>query len=359
MTRALEVITSGELGGAQQHVVALVTALASAGIECAVACGPGEWLARSLSGVADVHVVPTLARAPAPIDDARALGTLIALCRGQDVVHTHSAKAGVLGRLAARIAGARRIYHTSHGSYLAERRHPLARAGYRAAEKMVEGFTDRLFVLSQADLELMRAAGLYRATAAEVICVPTGRVASPPTQWKDPDRPRVVTVANLYPAKGVDILLRAFALVRRAVPQAELVIVGDGPEHARLHDQIPVDGSVVLAGRIEDPSGLVAGASVFVMPSRKEGMPLALLEAMAMGVPSIATDVGGVREVAGDGEVLIVAPEDDAALARAIERVLASPVLRAELSSGGLAAARRFVDLSSLQRIALIYDTDR
>ena len=354
--RVLHVITSGEHGGAQAHVAEVVTQLQRAGVDCAVACGPGGWLASRLSGRVPVTELDSLRRPIAPWSDLRSLWSLVRLARRADLVHTHSAKAGLLGRVAALLAG-RPFMHTSHGSFLGESMSPIRRALLTAAERSVAARSAHLFVLSTADLELLHRSGLYRAVPASVIRVPTERMRHPSGSWSQPPgAPAIVSVANLYPNKAIDLLIAAFAEVRRQIPAATLVIAGDGPERDRLVAQAGAlpGGAIRFAGRVDDPSDLMRSASVFVLPSRKEGVPLALLEALALGVPTVATAVGGVPEhVLGD-ETVLVAP-DAVAIATAIVALLRDPRRAAELARQGRRAAERYVAGASIDPIVSAY----
>ncbi len=159
--------------------------------------------------------------------------------------------------------------------------------------------------------------------------------------------PTLLTVGRLHPIKGHDILLRALARVRARVPGVRLVLAGDGAcrtELARLADDLSIGDAVEFAGHL-DPAGVrarMSRATAFVLPSRSEGLPLSLIEAMAAGLPTIATSVGGVPEVVRPGAALAVAPEDPEALARAIVAVLVDDGLRRTLRVNGPIRARQF-----------------
>jgi glycosyltransferase involved in cell wall biosynthesis len=167
--------------------------------------------------------------------------------------------------------------------------------------------------------------------------------------------PTIGSVGRLDTQKGFDVLVAALA----QLPDVHCVLIGDGPERdailaaAQQHD---VGDRLTLTGRLDDPADRVAELDVFVLPSRFEGFPLVVLEAMLAGVPVVATDVGAVREAVADGATgLLVAPEDAAGLARAIRRMFDEPGLRARVTEAALARARmeftadamasRFVDL--------------
>lgn len=157
----------------------------------------------------------------------------------------------------------------------------------------------------------------------------------------------ILTVGRLLPVKGHDVLLRAFARVVLHVPQARLVIVGDGTfrtELQRLARQLKIGNAVEFAGEL-DAAGVrsrLADARVFTLPSRSEGLPLALLESMAAGVPAVATLVGGVPDVLVPGTGLLVPPEDPGALADALITILLDPQLASTLGERGSARAKHF-----------------
>ncbi|MGE4086193.1 MAG: glycosyltransferase [Vicinamibacterales bacterium] len=153
-----------------------------------------------------------------------------------------------------------------------------------------------------------------------------------------PSAPTVVAVGRLEPVKGFDVLLDAWAVVVAAVPAARLVVVGDGSEAAALRAQaarLGVGGSVAFTGRLdhEQLRRRLHRACVFVLPSRREGMPLSLLEAMAAGLAPVVSDLDGLNEVVGDGAAVVVAPGDAAALAAAIEGLLRRPLERRAIAA--------------------------
>jgi glycosyltransferase involved in cell wall biosynthesis len=166
-----------------------------------------------------------------------------------------------------------------------------------------------------------------------------------------------LTAARLTPQKGIDVLLRA----ARSVDGARFAIAGGGPERARLEAEaaeLGVDDRVSFLGRRDDVPALLAAADAFVLPSRYEGTPLALLEAMAAGKPVVASAIGGVDEIVAPGESGLLVPADDPeALATTLRRVVAEPELRASL---GEAARRRaeaeFSVAATARRVTAVYE---
>lgn len=157
----------------------------------------------------------------------------------------------------------------------------------------------------------------------------------------------VLTVGRLHPVKGHDVLLQAFSLLRKRITGSHLVVVGEGGlrgELEGLRERLDLGGCVTFEGQLDAATvrARMRQASAFVLPSRSEGLPLALLEAMAAGVPVIATRVGGVPEVVLPGSGILVPPEDPETLADAIERVICDEQLSCALREGGMSRARDF-----------------
>lgn len=164
-------------------------------------------------------------------------------------------------------------------------------------------------------------------------------------------RPYIVAMGRLTRQKGFDLLLAAYAACSSSL-RFDLVIIGEGPDRHALAQQVRelgLDGRVCLAGRISDPSALLSGASLFVLSSRYEGFPNALLEGMAFGVPAVAFDCpSGVREIVRHGiDSLLVAPNQISAMAAAIDQILTDDEARTRLASAAKEVNQRF----SLPRI--------
>ncbi len=179
---------------------------------------------------------------------------------------------------------------------------------------------------------------------------PPETAASPP-----PGPPRIVGMGRLTRQKGFDLLLRAVASLPVRNPEVEVVLAGEGPEGSalrRLAEELGLGGRVRLAGNVEDPGALLRSAVLFVLPSRFEGFPNVLLEAMAEGVAVVATDCpSGPSEIVEDGRNgLLVPPEDTKALAAAIDRLLDDPALRARLGAEAKKVRDRYSIEATLER---------
>ncbi|MEU1267102.1 glycosyltransferase [Streptomyces sp. NPDC005799] len=292
-------ITQPVDGGVARVVTDLTRAQLAAGLHVSVAC-PESRLADELRSLgADVH--PWRAtRSPGPtlVREVRRLVRVLAKAR-PDLVHAHSAKAGLAGRLAVR--GRVPTVFQPHAWSFEAVDGGMAALALRW-ERWGARWASRVVCVSEAE----RATGARAGIAARWAVVPNGidpgrfhpaavdtvRAALLPDV--DAAAPLVVCVGRLCRQKGQDVLLDAWYAVQDRVPEARLVLVGEGPDHDELRSRAPE--SVVFAGAVPDAAPWYQAADLVVLPSRWEGMALAPLEAMACGRPVVLTDVDGARE---------------------------------------------------------------
>lgn len=327
-------------GGVARVVTDLARAQLGAGLDVTVACpdGPLTAVLRDLGARVRTWCA-TRSPGPATAAEARGLARLVAEVR-PDLVHLHSAKAGLAGRLAVR--GRIPTVFQPHAWSFEAVGGPVAALSL-AWERWGARWASRVVCVSEAE----RARGVRAGVRGRWVVVPNGI---------DPDRfppgepgparaallpglpasaPLVVCVGRLCRQKGQDVLLAAWDTVTREVPGARLALVGDGPDGAALRARAP--RSVVFPGAVADPLPWYRAADLVVLPSRWEGMALAPLEAMACARPVVVTDVDGAREslppaLPGPGPV---PPADPAALARAVTALLRDAPLRASLGRRG------------------------
>ncbi|MFH1463034.1 MAG: glycosyltransferase family 4 protein [Pseudomonadota bacterium] len=334
--RVLLVITRGGRGGAQAHVLELVRGLLGR-VEFTVAVGEDAFLASSLRSLGvRVQVLPALRREVAPAADLRACAALRRLIRalGPDLVHTHSSKAGLLGRAAAWREGVPAM-HTAHAwsfsDGLPRRRIALA----VPIEALAGRATRRFITVSEADGRIARR--YHVARAAQIRVVHNGIADTPWRAAPDAGAPTTIAmVARMAPPKDHHLLLRALAGVGAPF---RLLLIGDGPDRGAIEAEIGalgLVGRVDLAGDSAEVPRLLAGAQIGALISRQEGFPLAVLEAMRAGLPVIASDVGGVREAIEDQATgLLVARGDATGLRSALARLLVDAPLRRRLGDAG------------------------
>ena len=266
------------------------------------------------------------------------------LARGHDVVHAQDRRCGLWTRIWPRTGRAARVY-TVHGlpdPYLPlpqnDGRRPRSRdrLAYQGLDAWLARRSDAVIVPSRALSDLL--VGRLGFPPAKLEVIPNG-VEIPPAPLGAGDV--VATVSLLGPVKGLDTFLAAAAAVAARFPEQRFQVVGDGPERARAGS----GGAAELGISVEFPgmmpiAELLPTLRAFVLPSLFENCPMSLLEAMAAGVPSVASAVGGVPELAGDA-ALLVPPSDPPALAGAIESLLAEPARRAGSRRPRASAGRR------------------
>jgi glycosyltransferase involved in cell wall biosynthesis len=247
-----------------------------------------------------------------------------------DVIHTHDDRAHLYGTFAGRLARVPRLIHTRHGRspHLSRRQKMLVNAASRLIDR---------FVCVSDDIARLAVRNGVRADRVTTICngIDVRRFAY---RGPQPEGPAVL-VARLSPEKDIDTLLHAAALVVRQDAAFRLEIAGDGPCLPSLRQTaaaLGLDGHVRFLGQVRDVPALLARAGLFVLSSLSEGISLTLLEAMACGLPLVATRVGGNPEVVADGETgFLVTPQNPAALADALLRLRRDPSLGVRLGEAG------------------------
>lgn len=344
MSAVVQVITALERGGAQRIALETAAGLSRPGRPVFLLAGRGAALddeaRRRLGGR-----LRLLRHLQNPLSATGDIAALVELHRELSrlshehgaplVVHTHSSKAGVLGRLAARAVPGAVVVHTVHGfgtGALGERARPFL----EAAERVAGAATDALVFVCSADRA--RADRDRLAPAARRVVVP-GFAAVAPAYDDDAraaararfgvpaEAPLVVTVANLKPQKDPLLHVRTFAAFRARAPDARFVLAGDGPLRADVEEELARRGlrdAVSLPGFLEDPAPLYAAGDVYLLASAWEGLPMSVLEALAWGLPVAARDTGWVSDV--DMPDRVVARRSDAApaaLAGAVAEALA------------------------------------
>lgn len=360
----LQLTTCLEPGGAEQMILSLARELAPrCDLTVAFLRGPGR-LAPAFAAMG-VRVVAV------GLDRGRIPGGLYRLAllfrKGRfDLVHTHLFHAGLLGRVFARIARVPAVVHTQHNTLTWETGSAILARANRISLRMA----DRVIAVGSRVAEVLEARGGVpperialvhngvdcarfhpgrdRAYAQSVLALP-------------PDGPLIGAVAGFRPEKGHDTLIEAMILVRKAVGDARLLLIGDGPLRGKIERKIArraLAACVTLAGARDDVDRLIPACDVIALPSWQEGIPVSALEAMACAVPVVATDVGGTTEVVEHGRTgLVVPPGDSRALARAMIELLRAPeTARALGKEGRTRVMARFDAAAMTENTASVYD---
>jgi glycosyltransferase involved in cell wall biosynthesis len=356
--RLLIVVTGTEIGGAQTFVATLAAGLRDRYEVCVAANDAGGPLAERCRAHGIVfQAVPALVRDIDPRTDVAAVLALRRLFErvDPDVIHLNSSKAAALGRIAA-AAGRARVVYTAHGwpfGVPGRSRHV-----YSVAEVVLAPLADAIVCVSRYDRALAVSHLVARPHALHVIHNGIRAPDAPPPRGPWPERPRIVCVARLKPPKDVPLLLEA--MTRPGLEQWEADVFGGGPLHEQtegLVGRLGLGARVRLLGDRGDVPERLAGYDVFALPSRSEGFPFAVLEAMTRALPIVATDVGGVAEQVVDGETGYLVPAGDAdAFAAALLRLGAAGDDARRMGLRGLDRVRaRFTESRMVERYDALF----
>ncbi len=347
--RVAHVIARMNVGGPARILVGLLdgidpTVVEQTLITGAVGAGEEDWFA--LRGGEDPRVrrIPSFGRAVDPLADLRTLRRLTAELRrlAPDIVQTHTAKAGLLGRLAARRAGVPHVVHTFHGHTLHGYFPRPVTAVFTALERWLAPRTDRLLAVGARVRDELLAAGVGRPE--QYVVLPPG-VPEPASQDRaaaraaldlPTDVPVVAFIGRLTTVKRPDRFVAAAHTVARTLPRAIFLVVGDGEQRTAVEAAAaagPAD--VRVLGWRSDVDVVLAACDVVALTSDNEGMPLTLIEAAMAGRPAVTTDVGSAGEVVLDGRTGRVVPPESEAVAAALADLLADP---AAVTAAGAAA---------------------
>ncbi len=363
--RVAHIITRLILGGAQENTLyTVIGQQRDYDVTLIIGVDDGtEGTLRDHATAANVHliVVPTLVRPIRPLTDLRALATLVRLLRAgsYDVVHTHSSKAGILGRIAARLAGVPVVVHTLHSLVFHEYQVRWKNALYVWLKKRCAPMADLIIAVNDQTVRGAIAAGIGRPeqyvtiySGIELDRFLTVRERLQPSEAKRrfgiPEDAAVVgKIARLFPLKGHEQFLLAAAEIARLNPRAWFLLVGDGPLRADLEQRIVelgLRGRAVFTGRVppDEVPECIQAMDVVVHTSLREGIARVLPQAGAVGKPIVTFELDGAPEVVKDGvSGYLVPPLDTSLLARRTAELLGDPPLRARMGEAGRQFAER------------------
>jgi len=335
----LFVITRGDsIGGGQIHVRDLARALQARGIRVTVAAGSEGPLQSELDASGIRHIrIPGLQRSINPFGDLAAVGALRRHIRrlSPDLISCHTAKAGLVGRLAAFLEGVPAVF-TAHGWQFAEGIPAWQKAIVLALEFVLARLTRRLITVSGYDRDL--ALKLRLAVPSKIVLVHNGMpwLDARPRLAAGSDAVKLVMVARFQEQKDHGALFKALEPMD-GLPWT-LELIGDGPDKARWETWVAARGwsqRVRFAGQVLDVPARLQAADIFVLASLWEGFPRSILEAMRAGLPVVASNVGGVKEAVTESTGIVVPPRDVPALNRALRALIADAALRRELGAAG------------------------
>ncbi|WP_330632557.1 glycosyltransferase family 4 protein [Halocatena halophila] len=314
----LHVITRSDWGGAP-HVVQLLAEGTAADVS--VACAPGGALIDRLKETdVTVYEQPHFKRSIEPMNDLRELVSLYQLMRREsfDLVHCHSTKAGLLGRIAASLAGIPSVF-TVHGWGFYNTEFGSFRKAIVGGERLLSRWTDAIVCVSNDD----RRQGITRSILSHTEDVVVHNGIAPIEIPEDreqldshidsiSDSTVIGAIARLAPQKNPLAILRAGKQIQDEGEDVVVVLIGDGPLMEECQEYVDThDVDAHLLGFQEHALELLCDIDTFLLPSRFEGLPLTVIECLHLGIPIVAYDVGGVAEAIEDGETGYIVPEDD------------------------------------------------
>ncbi len=348
------------MGGPALHVSYLSAGLRERGYETILVAGNVGQGEQSMAYVADdlgvpVVTIPHLHREISPVRDLLATIRLARIIRTERpaILHTHTAKAGAVGRVAALLAGRRRppiIVHTFHGHVLRGYFGRFWTGVFRLLERVLARITDVLVAVSPEVRDELVAFGVAPATKFRVIRLGielderlspdgTARAETRRVMGVADERFVVGWIGRMTAVKRTDVVLESFRRLRDEGVDAVLCLVGDGPDRhsvENLAGGLGIMRDSLFPGYQEDVGPFFAAFDVFVLPSGNEGTPVTAIEALASGCPVVATRVGGVPDVVTDGEDgFLVDPGDVEGLAASLARLANDPALRARMGGAG------------------------
>lgn len=344
----LHVITRSIEGGAPENTFLTIQGVDSKKFTSHLACGGnGPLIKRTLEAGFNCYIIPGLAKEINPILDFIAFINLWRLMKKVDfdIVHTHASKAGILARIAARLAGIPIIIHTIHGFGFNDYQHALTKSLFVWIERLCAKFTDKIIAVSSLNIEKAKKFGIGRN--GQFVAIHSGIViekyskADIDIQKKRQElgishKSKIIgMVGHVDKGKGHEFLLDAVPQVITEVPDTKFVIIGDGKLSSKIKQKISknnLNTSVFMLGTRDDVTELYPIMDIFVLPTLWEGLPRVIPEAMAMGLPIVTTPVDGIPEAITDRiNGLFVPPRDPKSLAEALIYLLKNPERAREL----------------------------
>lgn len=362
-TRVLRIIARMNVGGPALQVVGLTRGLDTDEFESrllvgSVDEGEADYLELRAPDVTVVRV-EGLGRSVRAVGDLRALAQIVSEIRRfrPHIVHTHTAKAGALGRIAARACRVPYVVHTFHGHLLHGYFSPPVTSAVKVTERTLARITSKLVAVGSQVRDDLLSARIGRPD--QYVVVPPGvELPAPPVRATarealgiDPGAQVVTFVARLTAIKRPERFIEVAHLLSQRCPDALFVVAGGG----ELLDELrglaaPLGRRVRFLGWRPDVEVVYAASDVVVLTSDNEGMPVSLIEAATLGIPAVASRVGSVSEVVVDGETGLLAGTDPGDLASAVERLLGEHTLREEMGRAAAVRARHLYGAERLVR---------
>ncbi len=375
--KVLHIITRLITGGAPENTLLTVEGLDKGRYEVVLAVGAQSELDDGLikefkDKNINLVIFPHLLRQVSPLNDLLFLVKLCSFLKKSrfDIVHTHTSKAGILGRWAAKLAGVPVIIHSTHGQYFYGYFNFFLTRLFIALERLTAFISDKIITLTNIEIEqhLKYQIGKISKFVAIISGIKLEKFRSLNIDFENKRKelgltlqtPVVGVIGALVPIKGHHYLIKAAYEVRKTIPDVKFVIVGEGFLSEKLKKQVQnlkLEDKVIFLGRRDDVSEILSVLDLYVQPSLNEGMGRIIVAAMGMGLPVVATRVGGVPEIVADGETGILVPSKDSlSLAEAIIYLLTNKEKAKKMAkAGGERIGFEFSAEFMVKRISKVY----
>ena len=381
--KVLHIITRMIKGGAQEDTLLTVINLNKKRYRTSLVSGPsigseGEIESKARQLGVEIIIIPELLREVSPINDIKALYKLYSFIKKgkYDIVHTHSSKAGIIGRVAAKLAGVKTIIHTPHGSIFYPYADIPGVSGrfwitiFLLLEKVAAHLAYKITTLTESEAKHYLELGI--GSNSKFTTIHSGIALSRFTNVKiDVANKRkelgipvnayvVTTVARLTSEKGHSYLIDAAKkVVMASDDELKFMFVGDGDLRVELErkvNELGLDGKILFLGLRDDVPELLAISDLFVLPSLYEAQGRVVTEAMAAGLPVVATEVGGVPDVVSNGKTgILVPPRNSQALAKAITNLITDKVKAKQMGEAGRQVIPEFSVETMVGKIDMLY----
>jgi len=375
--KVLHVITRLDKGGSSKVLLGLTEGLKARGLDVVIITGESLEPEESIDGFREmtgipIHIIPELKR---EISLKKDLSTLFALIKAikresPDILHTHTSKAGILGRLAGRLCRVRNIIHTPHGHIFYGYFGRIRTWFFFQIERLASHLCDRIITITS--LEKRDYIRLKVAKEDKLIPIHCGinlkEYVESDSESIDIKRELMIDqttlligwVGRLEAVKGCFDFLDACKMAEKDFPMARFLMVGDGALRKEIEAEVrkgTLNNKFFILGYRKDIPRIMKGIDIFCLTSLNEGLGIVLIEAMAAGKAVIATDVGGVSEVILDGKTgILVPPGNPEAVAIAIKRLLSDTGLRSSLGRAGRERARLFDREEMIEKTLSLYE---
>jgi glycosyltransferase involved in cell wall biosynthesis len=368
--KVVHIITMLEMGGAQGNTLFTVANLDRSRFEVGLITGPGGILDDEARKIADLDLkfVSTLVRPVQPFKDLAALVEITKILKKAkpDIVHTHSSKAGIIGRLAARIAGVPKVIHSIHGFGFNPYQKFLVRWLYIYLEKLMAGCSDVLIAVAEENIKAgvrlrIGSRQLYRLIRSGVDIQKIKKAASSTDVNAlrqelrlSPETRVVLSVGPFKPQKDPIAFVECAAKVVNHVPHVKFLWSGDGELRREVEDRVrelQLENVVQLLGWRKDIPALLRLCDVFILTSLWEGLPRAGVEALIVGKPVVAFDVDGVSEIVrNETNGFVLSPGSDEEFARKLIQLLSDQNLHDRFSEGAVRTIDSSFDIHDMVR---------